>query len=62
MERILGVLRADEALRRELAEHGRRTLLAHHTCAHRVNELMDICRQLGIDTRTAPLQEEKVTA
>jgi spore maturation protein CgeB len=31
-----------------LAEHGRRTILARHTCAHRVDELMGICAELGI--------------
>ncbi|MBE0534598.1 MAG: glycosyltransferase [Phycisphaerae bacterium] len=33
-----------------LAEHGRRTILARHTCAHRVIELLEICREMGIDT------------
>lgn len=33
-----------------LAEHGRRTILARHTCSHRVDELLRICRELGIAT------------
>lgn len=33
---------------RQLAEHGRQTILARHTCAHRVDELMSICRSLGM--------------
>ncbi len=53
MKRHLAALRADEGLRRELAEHGLRTVLARHTCAHRVDELMDICRSLGVDPRVA---------
>jgi spore maturation protein CgeB len=32
----------DAELRRALAEHGRRTILARHTCAHRVDELLAI--------------------
>lgn len=47
MKRHLRALLADEDLAREMAEHGRRTILARHTCAHRVDELMAICEQLG---------------
>ncbi len=39
---------ADESLARSLADHGRRTILARHTCAHRVDELLAICRGLGM--------------
>ena len=35
---------------RALAGHGRRTVLARHTCAHRVDELLTICRELGVET------------
>jgi spore maturation protein CgeB len=31
---------------REIAESGRRTILDRHTCAHRVDELLAIDRQL----------------
>lgn len=31
-----------------LAEHGRRTILARHTCAHRVDQLMAICGEEGL--------------
>ena len=31
-----------------LARHGRSTILARHTCAHRVDELMAICTELGM--------------
>ena len=30
---------------RALSNHGRRTILDRHTCAHRVDELLDICRR-----------------
>jgi spore maturation protein CgeB len=32
----------------ELADHGRRTVLARHTCRHRVDELLDICAALDL--------------
>ncbi|MCY1020018.1 CgeB family protein [Pyxidicoccus sp. MSG2] len=54
MERHLRMLLADEGARHELASHGRRTVLARHTCAHRVDELLGICRELGVDTGAAP--------
>ncbi|WP_224370676.1 CgeB family protein [Hyalangium versicolor] len=63
MQRLLRMLLADEAMRREIADRGRRTVLARHTCAHRVSELMIICRELGLDTRaTAALSQERVSA
>lgn len=31
----------------QLAEHGRRTILSRHTCAHRVDELLGITRQVN---------------
>jgi spore maturation protein CgeB len=38
---------------RTLAEHGLRTIQARHTCAHRVDELLSICEELGIETTTS---------
>jgi spore maturation protein CgeB len=38
LERLLG----DPARAREVGEHGRQTVLGRHTCAHRVDELLDI--------------------
>lgn len=32
----------DPALASSLAQHGRQTILAHHTCRHRVEQLLDI--------------------
>lgn len=37
----------DPAMAAELADHGRETVLARHTCAHRVDELMDIYDSLA---------------
>ncbi|MCC6346573.1 MAG: glycosyltransferase, partial [Nitrospirales bacterium] len=47
MERHLRTLLQDEALRGELAAHGRQTILRRHTCGHRVDELLAIVGQLG---------------
>jgi hypothetical protein len=45
-------------LARSLADHGRRTILARHTCAHRVDELLAIYAELAPPQNT----ERKVTA
>jgi spore maturation protein CgeB len=60
-----GVLRAllnEPALAEDLATHGLRTIRERHTCAHRVDELLAICRtlapgRLGPDAAPAPLRE-----
>jgi spore maturation protein CgeB len=49
MEHCLAELVNDRQMARTLAAHGRETLLGRHTCAHRVDELLEICAQLGID-------------
>jgi spore maturation protein CgeB len=36
-------------LARDLAAHGRETILRRHTCTHRVNELMDIYIDLNLE-------------
>jgi spore maturation protein CgeB len=46
MRAHLRALRDDHDLCRSLAEHGRATILRRHTCAHRVDELMEILRQV----------------
>jgi spore maturation protein CgeB len=38
------------ALASGLAQRGLRTILARHTCAHRVSELLAIAAELGVDT------------
>jgi spore maturation protein CgeB len=40
----------DDQLARELALHGRQTILNRHTCSHRVDELFAICQELGMNT------------
>jgi len=46
MRRHLVALREDAHLRRHLREHGLATIHRRHTCAHRVDELLDIVRQV----------------
>jgi spore maturation protein CgeB len=46
MKRYLKALLQDEAMARELAGHGRQTILSRHTCAHRVDELLAIYAEL----------------
>lgn len=52
MRRHMRALLLDADLRRALASRGRATVLARHTCAHRVDELLGICASLGIPTPT----------
>jgi spore maturation protein CgeB len=47
----------DAAFARQLAEHGRQTILTRHTCAHRVDELLAIVRQLA----PTPLEDVSIT-
>ena len=49
MKEHLRALLAEPAMAAELAERGRKTVLARHTCAHRVDELLGIAADLGID-------------
>jgi spore maturation protein CgeB len=53
MQRHLSELLADPAAARAMAAHGLRTVLARHTCAHRVDELLAIAASLrpGIAVR-----------
>jgi spore maturation protein CgeB len=46
-------LLGDEERRRALAAHGRRTIESRHTCAHRVDQLLDICAELRCAPRAA---------
>jgi spore maturation protein CgeB len=46
MKRQLSDLLQDEEKRKELASHGHKTILARHTCAHRVDELLKIYAKL----------------
>jgi spore maturation protein CgeB len=49
MARQMAAVLSDPSLARHLAEHGRGTILARHSCDHRLDELIAICRQLGHD-------------
>jgi spore maturation protein CgeB len=49
MRALLREVLHDRELARSLARQGRRTILARHTCAHRVDELLTICRSLGAE-------------
>jgi spore maturation protein CgeB len=52
MARHLRTLVHDRDAARELAAHGRRTILARHTCAHRVDELLSVLAELDADRRS----------
>jgi len=57
MKRHLSELLQNEDTRKEIAQHGRQTILTRHTCAHRVDELLNIYAELeGIQ------QQKVVTA
>lgn len=58
MTKALRSLKADPALRRELAEHGLATIRARHTCSHRVDELLTIAARL----KAAPAAPQMETA
>jgi spore maturation protein CgeB len=54
MTRQLTAIRDDADLRRSLATHGLETILARHTCAHRVDELLSIVGVLQSREKIAP--------
>jgi spore maturation protein CgeB len=47
MTNYMRALQADGGLRRSLATHGLQTIRARHTCAHRVDQLLGIVRDLS---------------
>lgn len=55
MRRQLKNVLAHNQVARELAVHGRQTILQRHTCGHRVDELLRLCQQmeLGADAASA---------
>jgi spore maturation protein CgeB len=53
LERQLAELLRDPAHARALSRRGRRTILARHTCGHRVDELLAILGELEISERQA---------
>ncbi|MDX1665053.1 MAG: glycosyltransferase [Candidatus Promineifilaceae bacterium] len=48
MKQHLRAVLNDRSLAGELAANGLETIRAGHTCAHRIDELMAICRELGM--------------
>ena len=51
----LRALDHEPALRQALADHGRKTILARHTCGHRVDELFGILGRLEtLPARASP--------
>jgi spore maturation protein CgeB len=56
MKKHLRSLLSDAALRQSLAHHALQTILARHTCDHRVQELLAIAEQLqpGISEKSSP--------
>lgn len=47
MKKHMRALLADKRMARELSEHGLATIRARHTCAHRVDELLNIYEELA---------------
>src|SRR3954469_11927802 len=55
MRHQLAELLDNPDLARQLSLHGHRTILSRHTCAHRVDELMQICDELDHSSPLAPV-------
>jgi spore maturation protein CgeB len=53
MRTLLDRVLSDHDLARHLVQHGRRTILERHTCGHRVDELLAIAAELGIEDAEA---------
>jgi spore maturation protein CgeB len=49
MRELLRTILADQSVARGLAQHGLRTILERHTCAHRVDELLRVAAELGVE-------------
>jgi spore maturation protein CgeB len=50
MQRHLDDVLHDPALTESLSKSGRETVLARHTCGHRVDELLAVAAELGLTT------------
>lgn len=48
MREIMHHLIGDRQAARQMADEARGTILSRHTCGHRVDQLLEICRTLGI--------------
>ncbi len=53
MERHLDDILHEPALADSLRRNGLETITARHTCAHRVDELLAVCRELGLQAAAA---------
>ena len=60
MRRHLRALLDDTSLRHALASKGREAVLSRHTCAHRADELLRICEEIGVPVQSAV--EERASA
>jgi spore maturation protein CgeB len=60
MRRLIRSVLEDPELARSLVKSGRETILARHTCAHRVNELLEICRTIGVSAGEIDLERSSV--
>jgi spore maturation protein CgeB len=61
MQRHIAALLADPAAAASMAQRGRATILARHTCAHRVNELHEIVNRLRLTSPEENLVQEHTT-
>jgi spore maturation protein CgeB len=50
MREHLRAILHDPELAPRLAARGRRTIMERHTCAHRVDELLEICHEIRAET------------
>ena len=57
----LCLLSSDARTRRLLAESGLQTILAKHTCSHRVDELLAICAEIDAQPNGALLPSQRAT-
>jgi spore maturation protein CgeB len=62
MQRLLRQVLEDRELARSLVESGLETIARRHTCAHRVDELLEICRVLGVNADEADLDPTRAPA
>ncbi|WP_114783747.1 CgeB family protein [Botryobacter ruber] len=60
MKQQLQLVLTDAEKAAELAQNGLHTIRSRHTCAHRVDELESICRELGIETSTITPKETAI--
>jgi spore maturation protein CgeB len=62
MRVLLDRVLRDRELARHLAQHGRRTVLERHTCGHRVDELLAVAAELGVETAEVPDTAERTVS